>query len=213
MNGHAGRPCKIELLLTDGTPSGLVVAKLHGRTASVMVAGNAALGELLKRDEANRAGVYVLYEPPDDGSKGHAYIGQGEQIKNRLWASANERGDWRLAAAITAANDDLNKSHILYLEASMIQKAEEAGRVRLINSQKPNIEKRRLPEADRATMETFLEDIYLVLPTVGIGMFQLQPKVVDDGSKFEFAIGNRGGVMATMVEVDNQFVVKAGSKQ
>ena len=63
----------IQLLLTDGTPSGLTIATLHGWTGSVMVAHNPTLPDLLNRDEATRTGVYVLYGPdPDDDTKKRA---------------------------------------------------------------------------------------------------------------------------------------------
>ena len=81
----------IQLFLTEGTPSGLTIATLHGWTGSVMVAHNPTLPDLLKRDEAKRTGVYVLYGPdPANDLKAQAYIGEADAINERLPNSAKK---------------------------------------------------------------------------------------------------------------------------
>jgi hypothetical protein len=150
----------IQLFLVDGSPNGLMIATLHGWTGSLAVCRQPTFDKLLKRAELDRTGVYVLYGPdPDNPLKMRAYIGEADSVKERIGTSAGNHAFWETAVAITTSDDGLTKGHIRYLEARLIQLANEAGRVTLVNSQQPGAEKRRLPEADKANMEAFLANI------------------------------------------------------
>ena len=205
----------IQLFLTEGTPSGLTIATLHGWTGSVMIAHNPTLPDLLKRDEAKRTGVYVLYGPdPANDLKAQAYIGEADAINERLPNSAKKHTFWELAAVITTSDESLTKGHVRYLEAHLIQKVNAAGRISLSNTQQPEANKRYLPEADRANMHAFLANISLVLPVVGLDLFRPQatiPEGPEVSSPPEFVIQNSAGVNATMVELQDEYLVKKGS--
>ena len=147
----------IQVFLVDGTTSGLTIASMHRWTGSVIVARNQTLPKLLARPEAKRTGVYVLFGPdPDNDLKSRVYIGEADSIFDRLPNSAGQKGFWELAAIITTSDESLTKGHIRYLEAELIRATSVAGRATLENSQKPDAEKRYLPEADRANMLSFL---------------------------------------------------------
>lgn len=55
MNGK-----QIKLFLVDGTPGGLTTAEITNWTGHVLSASRSDLADLLKRDEAQRAGAYML---------------------------------------------------------------------------------------------------------------------------------------------------------
>lgn len=215
MSGETEKGRTIQLFLTDGTPSGLKIATLHGWTGSVMVAHTSTLPDLLNRDEAMRTGVYVLYGPdPGNDLKHRAYIGEAEAINERLPHSAKKHAFWELAAVITTSDESLTKGHVRYLEALLIHRAFAAERVLLSNTQKPETKKRKLPEADRANMSAFLANVSLVLPVVGIDLFRPKATIPDGdtvSASPEFSIQNNAGVEATMVETQGEYVVKEDS--
>ena len=91
-----------------------------------------------------------------------------------------------------------------------------AGRASVDNSQKPDSEKRYLPEADRANMQGFLRNIPIVLPVVGFDFLKPAPKVsspqinipqTPSSTKIEFAIEHRSGVKAKMIETEDSYIV------
>ncbi len=180
-----------------------------------MVAHNQTLPELLKRDEAKRAGVYVLYGPdPNDELEAQAYIGEADAIDERLPNSAKKHSFWELAAVITTSDESLTKGHVRYLEAHLIQAVLAAERVSLSNIHKPEVNKRYLPEADRANMNAFLANVSLVLPVVGLDLFRPKatiPEGPDALAPPEFVIQNSVGVDAIMVEAQDEYLVKKGS--
>jgi hypothetical protein len=69
----------IQLFLADGSPSGLIVASMHGWTGQLLVATQSTFGRLLARTEVDRTGVYILYGPdPLSSQMERAYIGEAD---------------------------------------------------------------------------------------------------------------------------------------
>ncbi|RYB01451.1 GIY-YIG nuclease family protein [Lichenibacterium ramalinae] len=213
----------IQLYLVDGTPNGLILATLKGWTGSVLLARNSTLPNLLRRPEAARTGIYILYGPdPNDELMPRAYIGEAEEIASRLPDSTRKRAFWELVAIVTTSDESLTKGHVRYLEARLIQRARETARVTLDNTQLPDTERRYLPEADLADMEYFLRNLEVVLPIVGMDL--LKPRVTGPrSSAFSgsisspvpeepvFIIEHKSGARASAVELESEFVVLAGS--
>jgi hypothetical protein len=71
----------------------------------------------------------------------------------------------------------------------------------------------KLPEADAAGMETFFENIRLLLPTLGVNVFTTDPPVARNGDSEELTLELRldDDAKAECVVREGQFVVKAGS--
>lgn len=212
----------IQLFLVDGTPNGLRIASLHGWTGAVVVSTQSTFGALLARQEVDRTGVYILYGPdPGEPTRMRAYIGEADNVKSRISQSAGERGFWETAVVVTTSDDALTKGHVRYLEARLIEITLEAGRVTLDNGQEPSADKRRLPEADRANMETFLGNLKVVLPVVGLDLLKPQPHAaamtktpisVRIENEIAFEIQHKSGVKAQAVEESGEFIVLEGSE-
>lgn len=213
----------IQLFLVDGSPSGLMIATIHGWTGAVLVASQSTFGSLTARPEADRTGIYILYGPdPIDPLKMRAYIGEADSVKSRVAQSAGERGFWETAVVITTSDDALSKGHVRYLEARLIEIASSAGRVVLDNAQEPSADKRRLPEADKANMEAFLANLKTVLPIVGLDLLKSRPVATApkadpnaQTSKLEgavFEIRHRSGVTAQAIDDGDEFIVLEGSQ-
>jgi hypothetical protein len=67
----------IQLFLVDDTPTGLIIASIHGWMGAVLVSTQSTFGRLLSRPEVDRTGIYILYGPdPEDSLRMRAYIGE-----------------------------------------------------------------------------------------------------------------------------------------
>lgn len=223
MHGDTSFGRTIQLFLVDGKPTGLRKATIHGWTGLIFVSGDAHFGDLTARPEVDRSGVYILAGPDPERASGlRAYIGSGNSVAERIGQSAKQRGFWETAITITTSDDDLSKGHAEYLEARLIELTAQAGRVALDNGTQPDSQRRRLPEADIANMEQFLENIRIILPVIGLDMLKPQPRAVAhsqtaqtaggaDEPRFEL-LHKKSGVRALAVEEEGEFIVLEGSE-
>lgn len=218
----------IQLFMADGRPDGLVIATQFGWTGQVTVARQTTFDRLLGREDLQRPGVYILYGPdPQAPARMRAYIGEADNIIERIPTSADKQGAWwETAAVITTSDNALNKGHIRYMEARLLELVNLAGRATLENTQQPPAERRHLPEAEQANIETFLTTLKAVLPLVGLDLLKPLPQLPsinpapsttnDSASNSEagvlFTITHRSGVAATAFEAGEEFVVRAGSQ-
>ena len=81
-----------------------------------------------------------------------------------------EKDFWTTVIAFTSKDDNLNKAHVRYLEARLLQLAKEADRAALKNGNGPAVP--RLSEADQADMEGYLEEMLTILPLLGVSAFE-----------------------------------------
>ena len=223
MNKPAAFGRTIQLFLVNGAPGELMIATIHGWTGSVLVASQSTLSALIARPEVDRTGIYILYGPdPDDPLKMRAYVGEADSVRTRIAQSVDERTFWETAVVVTTSDEALNKGHVRYLEARLIERAAKAGRVTLDNVQEPSTEKRRLSEADRANMEAFLANLETILPVIGLDLLkqavavpQAQNKAVEAEpwpATTVFEIRHRSGVTAEALEQGDEFIVLVGSQ-
>ena len=205
----------LELRYIDGQPDGMLTAELFNWTGHVLMAPRTQIKAMLARKEASYAGVYLL-------------VGEGEDIGERIRAHDVRKEWWTSAVLVTAAANKLNKAHARYLEAKLIAQARAIGRVPLDNATNPPLP--GLSEADAAKMEAFLENLFVVLPAVGVDMFiqRSRPMVVADAPAIvgqpvqaassvsslplaRFTLQNRAGLSAAAFLAEGEFVVEAGS--
>lgn len=205
------QPKNVRLFLLNGTASGIVRAEIGQWPGRALVGPRAQLGELNVEPEANSTGVYVLCGPdPDHDDREAVYIGEADCVARRLLRHNKKHEFWTRACVLAAADDHLTKGHVRYLEARLLQLAEQAQRVRLMNETSPPLP--NLPAGDRSDMELFVEQAAILLPLVGLRL--LQPihgsAAPSSGSSPTFAM-TQVGVEARAREVGSDFVVLAGS--
>jgi hypothetical protein len=131
---------------------------------------------------------------------------------------------WETAVVVTTSDEALTKGHVRYLEARLIEMIKNAGRVALDNTQMPDADRRRLPEADRSNMEAFLASLKVILPVIGLDLLKPRPQgVVKDGisisgtpptasPEIRFEVRHKSGIKAIAVEEEGEFVVLEGSE-
>lgn len=153
----------LELYFIDGRPDGMRTAQMLNWTGHILVTPRTQLAEALKRTEARFTGVYILVGDKDGQEV--IYVGEGDDISHRIRSHDTSKDWWNTAVLVTTAANTLNKAHIRYLEARLIQEA----RVSLDNGTKPPIP--YLAEAAIADMEVFLQNLLVVLPAVRVDCF------------------------------------------
>ncbi|KAB2919082.1 MAG: GIY-YIG nuclease family protein [Dechloromonas sp.] len=221
MSMVAGR--SLELYYIDGRPDGMLTAEMFNWTGHVLMAPRTQLGAALARPEAAYAGIYLLLGERDDAPL--AYIGEGEDISARIKSHDVRRDWWATAILVTTAGNKLNKAHVRYLEARLIEEARRIGRMPLENATNPG--KPGLSEADTAKMEAFLENLLVVLPAVRVDMFierarrQIMPPAAihvaplfsspGEGSPRFLLSVKKHGITATAIVNDGEFIVEKDS--
>lgn len=212
----AGR--SLELYYIDGRPDGMLTAEMFNWTGHVLMAPRTQLAEALARTEAGYAGVYLLLGERE--GEPLAYAGEGEDISARIKSHDVSKDWWTAAILVTTAGNKLNKAHVRYLEARLIEEARKIGRTPLDNGTAPS--RPGLSEADIAKMEAFLENLLVVLPALRVDMFiersrraitsSVPTSVVATPSSpiFHFEV-KRHGLSASARLESGEFIVAAGS--
>lgn len=161
---------KITLFLMDGSPEGRITCELSNWTGKAYRIPRTCVREF-NNDDLNKAGVYILFGKTDDPDKeGVAYIGEADGIRKRLEQHVAQKDFWNDAIVFISKDNNLNKAHIKYIENRLYETATEAGRFALENSNKPT--RSSISEPDMAEMEEFIDNIRLLIGTLGFKIFE-----------------------------------------
>ncbi len=203
---------QIKLFLVDGTPGGLTTAEITNWTGHLISAQRSDLADLLKRDEAQRTGAYLLLGDEAAATLTRCYIGEADVVGDRL--PGHKKLDfWDRVVVITSKDANFTKAHARYLESRLVELAKQAGRVALENKTTPNLP--GLPEADASDMDYFVSQLQIVLPVIGVNAIRVplpEPGTVEDTLSPVFHLRNsRGQVDAAAQQIDGEFTMLAGS--
>lgn len=203
---------KITIYMLDGEATGPKTIEIGNWSGKAIYSPRASLKALLARSEFDSPGIYFLQSDSDSEEyEGSVYIGEAEQLRARLKQHIANRD---FESVICFTSKELTKAHIKYLEARLIVLAKEANNSLIENSTSPKGAK--ISEADISDMNYFIEQIHLILPTVGLKTLvnaaphsKSQNLIVADQKLFRI---KSQSLSATMVELDGAFVVRAGSE-
>lgn len=220
----------VRLFLVDGIASGILTAEIMNWTGHVFASPRTRLEVALTRSELKRTGVYFLIGPDDEGSDiPKVYVGESDDIAKRIYQHNrdDQKEFWERFVAVTSKDMNLTKAHVKYLEGRILDQIIEAKKASIENRDNPSFD--RLPEADIADMESFLREMELVLPVIGVDFLRkpnkqagsIRNKLVNSGpatsvpslnSDAVFVLENtKAGIRATASEIDGEFVVFEGS--
>lgn len=160
----------VRIFIPSGRPDGLRIIEKSNWTGRALTFPRAAFPEVHKREEITRTGVYILWGPGENEELPAAYVGEGEELLQRLKRHAKEKDFWTHGVAFTSKDQNLNKAHVQYLEARLVKLAKQLKRCALDNRTDP--QEPTLSEADRADAELFLADVLLCLPVIGVEFFE-----------------------------------------
>ncbi|MEO8394747.1 MAG: GIY-YIG nuclease family protein [Chloroflexota bacterium] len=218
---------KIMLHLVDGTANGVIKGSIGQWAGQVTVGTITQLIELASDQDIKRPGVYILLGPDvTAGALQSVYIGESENVWERLKQHNQDesKSEFERVAVSTSNDEMLTKGHILYLESRLIEITHESGGVTVKNGTNPEVS--RLPAIDRDDMETFLENLQLILPVLGL-RFVLPPprgsqKVSHTGQhepaitspEFKLITKEQGTITEAVARaqiINSEFVVLEGS--
>lgn len=196
----------VRIFIPSGEPEGLRIVEKSNWTGQGLVFPRSLFAETRQRLELKRTGVYILWGPGESTQLPHVYVGEGDGVLARLDQHAKNKDFWTHAAVFISKDQNLNKAHVQYLEASLIALANEAKRCELDNGNVPQLP--ALSEADAADAEGFLDDVLLCLPVVGINFFE---KAKAPKAKGRDLMLKSKGIEARGTDSPEGFVVRAGS--
>jgi Domain of unknown function (DUF4357) len=206
----------LELFFIDGRPDGMLTAEVFNWTGHVLKVPRTQISEGLKRKEARYTGVYILVGEKDGIPL--VYIGEAEDVSDRIRSHDSKKDWWNYTIIVTSTANNLNKAHVRYLEACLIEKAKEVGRTALENGTIPG--RPGLSEAAQSSMEVFLDYIFMTLPAIRIDLFlgnvrpsamaSFQSPIAESAAIFELT-APKHRIHATARLENGEFVVQAGS--
>jgi hypothetical protein len=160
----------IRIYLADATVTGIRYAELVNWTGHAIACPRNRLSELRNWPESSKPGVYFLFEGRFGSSKPIAYIGESENVTQRITNHDRNKEFWSEVVILTSKDENLTKAHIKYLESALVCISKKADRYELENGNTPP--ESSLPRADRDAMEEFIENARMVLGTLGYSILE-----------------------------------------
>jgi uncharacterized protein DUF4357 len=201
------RGYSIRIFLAEGSPSGLKFVEKSNWVGLGVVCPRARFTEAKRRKEFNQAGVYLLLGASAASNLPTAYIGEADPIRPRLERHHAQTDFWTSAFFFISKDSNLNKAHVEHLEHRLLGLAKEANRCELDNSNAGG--KPSLSEADLADIETFLDEMLLCFPVLGVSIFEKPEERPVDRTLLVFT---RRDIVARGYESQDGFVVVKASQ-
>jgi GIY-YIG catalytic domain. len=199
----------IKIYLIDGDPNGRMSCELSNWSGKAYKLPRKLIKESANRPDLDNTGVYILFGRTDDiEEKDLAYIGEAEGIRNRLEDHLAKKDFWNEAITFISKDNNLNKAHVKYLESRLYEIAKDADRYNLTNSISPT--KSSISESDQSEMEEFIENIKLLVNSLGFKIFEPLRKAninKEEEEKNTFYIKAARGANATGQSTSDGFVV------
>lgn len=201
----------IKIFLLDGDPNGRLTCELSNWTGKAYKIPRNKIKDCSDRDDLTSTGVYLLFGRNDE-AEDLVYIGEGEEILKRIIQHLPLKDFWHETIVFVSKDENLNKAHIKYLENRLYDLAKAAKRYKIINGNVPT--QSSISESDRAEMEEFLENIKLLVNTLGHKVFEekREPVSIKALQQDVFFIKAARGADAQGKPTSDGFVVFKGSK-
>lgn len=202
----------IELFLVNGTADSIVTAELSNWNGKAIKIPRIEVADC-KRPDLMEPGVYFLFCRDDDNDTDSVYIGEAENIKDRLVqhlkdsAADKEKYYWNTAVVFTGR--DLNKALIRYLENKLVDMARISKRYEVLtkNTYKNTV----LKESQTAAMDEFVDNIKVLINALGYKVLEPLIKKSEDDTEGEVLYINIGGASAEGVVTSEGFVILKGA--
>ena len=139
------------------------------------------------------------------------YIGEAEVVLNRINQHLSSKDFWNEAIVFISKDENLNKAHIKYLENRLHDIACETNRYLVENGCTPT--QSSISESDRAEMEEYIENIKLLVNTLGHKIFEEKREISSSSKPNEnLFLKAARGCDATGQQTSEGFLVLKGSK-
>lgn len=199
----------IKIFLINGDPNGRMSCELSNWTGKAYKIPRIKVKDCSDRKDLDSPGIYLLFGKNEEG-KDLVYIGEAENILNRINQHLNQKDFWNETIVFVSKDENLNKAHIKYLEHRLHKIAKSVNRYAVENNVTPT--QSSISEPDQAEMEEFLQNIKLLVNTLGHKVFEEKREPTTKKNKETFKINAARGANAEGEPSADGFVVFEGSK-
>lgn len=159
----------IKLFITGDDPRSLRTVELDNWWGMAVMGRRSYFKKALAREELSRSCIYLLIRSAGSDDLPEVYVGESDDFVQR-YATSPFPIPFDSFVVFTNKDDNLTRAHVKWLEREvweLLSRAE--GRVQLANRSTPTGSK--LPEAETASMGTFLSNMIYVLEALGFAFF------------------------------------------
>jgi hypothetical protein len=199
----------IKIFLIDGDPNGRMSCELSNWSGKAYKIPRIKIKDCSDRADLISTAVYLLFGKDDEG-KDQVYIGEAESILKRLSQHLTQKDFWNEAIVFLSKDDNLNNAHIKYLENRLFDLARITNRYRIENSITPT--QSSISESDKAEMEEFIENIKMMVNTLGHKVFEEKREFKAKRKQESFFIKAVRGADGQGEPTSEGFLVLKGSK-
>ena len=200
----------IRQFLIDGQADGRWASELSNWTGKAYKIPRTYINQCTDRDDLSNTGMYFLFGRNDEAGEEQVYIGEAENIFNRLKQHLSEKDFWTECIVFISKDNNLNKAHIKYLENHLYILAKESKRYEVVNSNVPT--EASISEMDRAEMDEFIDNMRLILGVLGHKILEPSIKRKSDEKENLYILQDRTGIKANGKPISEGFAVLKGSK-
>ena len=212
MNHSKKRGITVTNYLVDGDPEGIILAYVSNWSGQAIKIPRNLFADAKLFPEINKPGIYFLFgvntENPDDKM---VYAGEANNISERLVIHMrdNDKAFFETIICLTSKDENLTVSHTKYLEQKVIVQLNKSSEYRCVNGKAGN--SISLSPMVKDEMETYYDNIKIVLPTIGYNvltdvLIEKKRGIDDDLLFLEIA-----GLKATAKLTSNGIEVLSGS--
>lgn len=200
----------IELFLVNGTADSIVTAELSNWNGKAIKIPRIEVADC-NRDDIKEPGVYFLISKDEDTDTDAVYIGEAENVRDRLQQhlhNAPDDKEWH--TAIIFIGRDLNKALIRYLEHNLVNMARASKRYEVLT--KNTYSKTVLKESQKAAMDEFIANIKILISALG---YKILDPILDTASKDaqeQIYRIEKGNAEAKGIVTSEGFVLLAGAR-
>ena len=155
----------IRIYLDDGSVSGIRHAEIVNWTGQAVSSPRSKIKELVSWEESRKPGVYFLFGVDEESGDDAVYIGEAENVFDRLQNHLANKDFWNEVVFFTSKDENLTKSHVKYLESRLVSLAKRSARYVVLNGNEPQLPV--LPRGDRDAMDEFIANLKILLGVVG----------------------------------------------
>jgi len=200
--------------LVNGNPEGIILSYVSNWTGQAIKIPRNAFLDSKSFPELMRPGIYYLIgyreENPDDIL---IYIGEANNISERITQHMRDadKSFFELIIAFSSKDDNLTVSHTKYLEAKILAETFEKSGYTFLNRKDGN--KISLPKMVKDEVDTYFDNMKILLPTMGFDLFKPTSKEQKQGltDKEEKLFLEVGDIKAQAQLIANGLVVLKGS--
>jgi hypothetical protein len=201
---------KITLFLIDGLPKGVREISIDQWNGRAICGPRNKVADILSFPELNSPCVYFLIGYPEEGEFLNVYVGEADPFTQRVKDHLRTKDWWQHVVVFFGSNQNPNKTGIQYLESKCLQELKKAVKCEIKNGNSPTLPS--IPKEDVPGLESFYENITLVMPLLGFDIFGLKPiSAKNESDQYIFCTGKGVGAKAVLLDDGKVLVLKDSS--